>query len=157
MDQKWTPGAAKEKIRHFCAYSERCHSEVRAKLFNHGLNNREVEEIISELIEDNYLNEERFARQYAGGHFRVKHWGKVKITHALRAKSISETCIKLGLSEIEPAAYNSLLQKLAKQKWLALKGELPAMKWLKAKQFLLQKGFEPPLVLDVLKTLEKSK
>jgi regulatory protein len=156
MEQKWTHGVAKEKIRHFCAYSERCHSEVRTKLFSHGLNSREVEELISGLIEENYLNEERFAKQYAGGHFRLKQWGKVKIVYALRAKKISEPCIKRGLAEIDPAAYDSLLTKLAMQKWKTLKGQLPAVKWSKTRQFLLQRGFEPSLVLDVLKKLEKN-
>lgn len=157
MPQKLTPAQAREKIKHFCAYSERCHSEVKEKLFGHGLNGREVDEIISHLIEENYLNEERFAIQYAGGHFRLKQWGRVKIIHALKQKGVSDYCIKKGMKEIDEDDYLALLDKLAKQKWQITRGQLPAARWAKTRQFLLQRGFESSLVLSVLKELQKGK
>jgi regulatory protein len=149
--QKFTPGQAREKIKHYCGYSERCHSEVKEKLYGYGLNSREVDEIVVMLIEENYLNEERFAIQYAGGHFRLKQWGKVKIIHNLRAKGVSDYCIKRGLKEIDLDEYAALLNKLALQKWQSTRGQRPANRWAKTRQFLLQRGFEVNLVHEVLK------
>ncbi len=155
--QKLTPEQAKEKLKGYCAYSERCQSEVREKLYNFGLNSREVDEIVSYLIEEGYINEERFAIQYAGGHFRMKQWGRIKIMHALRSKGISDYCIKKGLREIDEDDYGALLQKLGTQKWNSTRGQLPASRWAKTRQFLLQKGFESSLVLDLLKQFQRSK
>ncbi len=70
-----------QRIRHYCAYQERAQQEVRDKLYELGMTMDEVEEIMSDLIAENFLNEERFALQFAGGHFRIKGWGKVKIQH----------------------------------------------------------------------------
>ena len=78
--QKFTPQQALPKAKHYCAYQERCHSEVKEKLYGFGLNTKEVDQILSTLIEENYLNEERFAIQFSGGHFRSKKWGRVKIS-----------------------------------------------------------------------------
>src|SRR5690606_5731225 len=91
--QTLTKEQAMQKLRHFCAYQERCHSEVRERLFSLGVWMRDHDEIIAGLIEDNYLNEERFAIQYAGGHYRMKQWGRVKIKYALKQKGVSEYCI----------------------------------------------------------------
>ena len=82
--QNFTPQQSVPKIKQYCAYQERCHAEVRDKLYSFGLNKIEVEEIISELITENYLNEERFAIHYAGGKFRMKQWGKNKIKQSLK-------------------------------------------------------------------------
>jgi regulatory protein len=150
-----TPGQAREKVKHYCGYSERCHSEVKEKLYNYGLNTREVDEIIAHLIEEGYLDEERFAVQFAGGHFRLKQWGRVKIIHALRGRAISDYCIKKGLKEIDEDAYIALLEKLARQKWDSTRGQMPASRWAKTRQFLLQRGFEGNLVLGVLRKLNE--
>lgn len=151
--QKLTPGQAREKVKHFCGYSERCHSEVKEKLYHYGLNTREVDEIIAHLIEEGYLDEERYAVQFAGGHFRMKQWGRVKIIHALRAKGISDYCIKKGLKEIDEDIYMAILEKLAGQKWNSTRGQLPASRWAKTRQFLLQRGFEGHLVMKELRKL----
>src|SRR6201996_8784258 len=89
---------ALQKARHYCGYQERCHSEVKEKLYSFGLHKKEVEEALSTLIEENYLNEERFAIQYAGGHFRLKQWGKVKIRYELKQRQVSDYCIKKALA-----------------------------------------------------------
>ncbi len=152
---KLTPGQAKEKIKHYCAYSERCHSEVREKLYGYGLNTREVDELTALLVVEGYLDEERFARQFAGGHFRLKQWGRVKIIQALRVKGISDYCQKSALREIDEEDYAALLRKLASQKWNSTRGQLPAFRWAKTRQFLLQRGFEPNLIFGVLKELNE--
>jgi len=83
-----------QRIRHYCAYQERAQQEVRDKLYELGMTMDEVEEIMSDLIAENFLNEERFAVQFAGGHFRIKGWGKVKIQHALQQKGSAASILK---------------------------------------------------------------
>ena len=114
----------------------------------------QVEELISRLIEENYLNEERFARQYAGGKFRMKHWGKIKITYELKKKGISPYNIKKGLSEIDPEQYDAAFQKLSEEKLDSLKNEKNIfVKKRKLQDYLLQKGFERDLINDVVRPL----
>ncbi len=138
------------KLKQYCGYQERCHQDVKEKLYRLGLYKAEVERLISLLIEENYLNEERFARLFAGGHFRQKQWGKQKIIYALRQKKLSEFNIKTGLKEIDPAEYESVALKLVKTKWNTLKKEQYLNRTAKTTAFLLQRGFEPPLVQSLL-------
>lgn len=95
-----TPEQAYPKIKHFCGYRERCHSEVKEKLYGMGLSRKDADILLSRLIEENFLNEERFAVLFAGGHFRQKKWGKQKIVYALRQKKVSEPNIKKALKEM---------------------------------------------------------
>ena len=85
---------ALQKAKQYCAYQERSHSEVKEKLYSFGLYKKDVDELLSELISENYLNEERFAIMFAGGKFRIKQWGRIKIKYALKQKQVSEYCIK---------------------------------------------------------------
>ena len=147
-----TPNQAREKIKHYCAWQERCHSEVKEKLYGFGLYGMDIDTIISELIEENYLNEERFAILYAGGHFRTKQWGKVKITYSLKQKGVSAFCIKKALQQIDLDDYDTCLQKLALTKWNTTKGQIPARQ-TKCRNYLLQKGYESGLVMAVLQKL----
>ncbi len=141
--KKFTPQQSLPKAKHFCAYQERCHSEVKDKLFGFGLNAKEVDEIISTLIEENYLNEERFAIAFAGGHFRSKKWGKVKIKYALSQKKVGQYCIKKALQSINEKDYLTTLQKLFDEKIKALKSEKNIfIKKRKLQDYLLQKGYE---------------
>ncbi len=86
------------------------------RLYECKLSSPEHPQVISWLIENDYLNEERFATQYAGGKFRMKQWGKRKIIHALQAKGVSEYCIKKGLKEISDSDYRLTIEKLVKKK-----------------------------------------
>lgn len=154
QQQKLTPKQALQKIKHYCAYQERCHAEVKEKLYGFGLYQKEVEPIISTLIEENYLNEERFAIAFAGGHFRTKQWGRVKIKYQLKQKQISEYCIKKALKIIDEDDYLQILQKLFDQKLKTLKGEKNIfIKKRKLQDFLMQKGFETDLVRELLGNL----
>lgn len=145
--QKLTPGQALQKIKHYCAYQERSHAEVKEKLYGFGLYKKEVEPIISTLIEENYLNEERFAIAYAGGHFRSKDWGRVKIKYQLKQKQVSEYCIKKALKAIDEEDYQKTLQRLFDLKLKSLKSEKNIfIKKRKLQDHLLQKGFETELV-----------
>ncbi len=143
-----------EKIKPYCAYQERCHREVKEKLYGYGLRKTEVEEILSYLIEENYLNEERFAVQFAGGKFRIKQWGKKKIQYELQQKGISIFLIKLALQQIGDEAYLSTLNKLAQQKWISLKKEQYLVRQAKTYAFLLQKGYEPALISKAIAQLK---
>ena len=145
--QNFTPEQSIPKIKQYCGYQERCHAEVKDKLYSFGLHRKDVDEIIAGLIGENYLNEERFAIQYAGGKFRIKHWGKNKIKQALKVKQVSEYCIKKALKEIDYSDYLKTFVKLAEQKMNTLKSEkIIFVKKRKLQDHLLQKGFESELI-----------
>jgi regulatory protein len=144
-----------QRIRHYCAYQERAQQEVRDKLYELGMTMDEVEEIMSDLIAENFLNEERFAVQFAGGHFRIKGWGKVKIQHALQQKRVSSYNIKIGLKAIDGDAYLKTLEQLATKKWNSLKGERGLSRMAKTYAFLHQRGFEPILYQPIVQKLYK--
>ena len=146
---------AQLKLANFCAYQERAQQEVRDKLYEYGMSKDEVEEILSDLISENFLNEERFALQFAGGHFRIKGWGKVKINHALKQKRVSAYNIKKALQSIDLDAYEKTLESLATKKWNTLKGERGLSRMAKTQAFLYQRGFEPQLIQPVLQKLNK--
>ncbi|MCC6762141.1 MAG: RecX family transcriptional regulator [Chitinophagaceae bacterium] len=152
---RWTPNQAWEKMKHFCAYQERCQQEVYQKMRAASLTAEEADTIISRLIEENYLNEERYARQFAGGHFRLKKWGKQKIVYALKQKQISDYCIRKAMEEIGDDAYTQALHKLARAKWAAIRTGTPAQRWAKTKLFLLQKGYLGNEVQAVLQQLQR--
>jgi regulatory protein len=142
-------------IRHFCAYQERAQQEVRDKLYELGMTMPEVEEIIADLISENFLNEERFAISFAGGHFRIKGWGKLKINHALYQKKVSNFNIKMALQSIDQDDYHAKLLELANKKWISLKGERGLSRMAKTHAFLHQRGFEPALIQPILQKLYK--
>ena len=155
--QKLTKEQAYQKAKHYCAYQERCHSEVKEKLYGFGLYKKDVEELMSNLVEENYLNEERFAIQFAGGRFRIKHWGKVKIKYELRQKQISDYCIKKALSSIDEKDYERTLLKLFTEKKKTLKSEKNIfVRKRKISDYLMGKGFETDRISELLKTLDTS-
>ncbi len=145
---------ALQKAKHYCAYQERCHSEVRDKLYSFGLHRNEVEPLLTQLIEEDFLNEERFAIAYAGGKFRLKNWGKEKIKYALKQKQVSDYCIHKALVAINNTDYNKTFNSLADKKLATLKSEKNIfIKKKKIKDYLQQKGFELKLINDHLKKL----
>jgi regulatory protein len=150
-----TPEQALQKARHYCAYQERCHREVKEKLYSFGLWKKDVEQALSTLIEENYLNEERFAIQFAGGHFRMKQWGRVKIRYELKQKQVGEYCIKKALAAIEEDDYLRTLDKLTTEKWESLKTEANGyVRRGKLQEHLMRKGYEPALIRTVLANFE---
>ncbi len=154
INNKFTPDQALPKAKQYCAYQERSHSEVKEKLYGFGLTTKEVEQIISILIEENYLNEERFAIQFAGGHFRSKKWGRVKITHALKQKQVSPYCIKKALQQINEDDYLKILQQHFDAKLKTLKSEKNIfIKKRKLQDHLMQKGFETELIRELIATI----
>jgi len=142
---------ALQKARHYCAYQERCHSEVKEKLYGFGLKRQEVEEALSRLIEENYLNEERFAIQFAGGRFRMKQWGRIRIRYELKQKQVGDYCIKKALASIDQEQYDRTLSRLAEDKWESLRDDADAhLRRQKVQAYLIQKGYELDKVLPIV-------
>ena len=135
-----------EKAKSYCAFQERCHKEVSDKLYSWKLNTDEINYIIDHLIQENYLNEERFAIAFAGGKFRMKHWGRKKIATKLKEKKVSEYCIKKALEEIDAEDYIRTLYRLIEKKHGSLKGKDAFEKKKKTATYLYGKGFESDLI-----------
>ncbi|OCB75352.1 regulatory protein RecX [Flavobacterium crassostreae] len=145
---------ATKKIEHYCAYQERCHEEVITKLRSMKMDADEIDRIMAQLIQDNFLNEERFARSFARGKHRIKHWGTIRITNELKFRQINQRLIATALKEITPQEYAETLDLLAERTWQNI-SESNALK--KRKKFcdsLLRKGFESNLVYQKAKELE---
>ncbi len=148
--------SALEKIKHYCAYQERCHREVRTKLLSMKVYGNELENIIVTLIEEGFLNEERFAIQFVRGKFYHKKWGKIKIKYELKMRDISPYLIQHALREIDDKDYRNIIIKLATQKLLTIKNiKNKFEKTNTIKNYLAQKGFESNLILEVLEDVLK--
>jgi len=150
----YAPAQAFEKITGYCAYQERSHKEVRNKLYEYGLHRNDVDEILSRLITEKFLNEERFAKAFAGGKFRIKKWGRNKIVNELASHGVTSKCIQKGLTEIDIADYNKTLRNLLKRKLELIKEENIFKKREKAARFAIGKGYESELVWGMLKELD---
>ncbi len=142
------------KMANYCAYQERCHFETKNKLAEFGIYYENADQILAELITQNYLNEERFAKAYAGGKFRIKKWGRNKIKQELKQKHVSDYCILQGLKEIDGDDYMATLKKEAIEKYEKLKEKNVLIKRNKTAHYLISRGFESNLVWDVLKVLK---
>ncbi len=150
MIKNYTPEQAFQKLKQYCAYQERSHHEAKEKLYSFGLRKTEVEPLLSKLIEEGYLNEERYAILFAGGHFRSKKWGRIKINAALQQKKVSSFNIKKGLKVIAEADYRKCLLQLASTKWNSIKSEQWISRMAKTTNYLLQKGYESNLIQDAI-------
>ncbi|MEO6902137.1 MAG: regulatory protein RecX [Bacteroidia bacterium] len=149
--KKLSPAQALLKAQATCAYQERCQQEMRDKLYEWGLYTDAVENIIADLITTNFLNEERFAKAYAGGKFRIKKWGRIKIKLELKKRKLSDYCIKKALQEINEDDYLLTIKQLAAKKSKEIKGGKPHVRTYKIVQYIASKGFEQSLIWDVLK------
>lgn len=147
------PKEAQLKAADFCAYQERSQQEVRDKLYSYGLHQDEVEDVLSELIMADFINEERFAKAYAGGKFRMKGWGRKKIMQGLKQHRISDYCVRKGIEEIDPDAYYETLKKHAERKLPSLNGQSAYFIRGKLTQHLMMKGFEGDLIREVVEEL----
>ncbi|MCU0382797.1 MAG: RecX family transcriptional regulator [Cyclobacteriaceae bacterium] len=148
-----TTTQAKQKLYRYCAYQERCHQEVKIKLEEFKVDPDTAEEIIGHLIKEGFLNEERFARSFASGKFRLKSWGKLKIVRELEQRNVSANCIKEGLKEITEFDYQETISALILKKAnLAEEDNIFVMRD-KIARYAIAKGFEPDLVWQQVKQL----
>jgi regulatory protein len=143
-----------EKIKRWCAQQERSHFEVKKKLQSLGVYAGNAEALLVKLIEENYVNEQRFAQGFARGKFALKKWGRIKISYELAQKKVSGHNIKTSLKEIGEADYLQTLQKLAEKKWALLADESLLNRQGKTINYLLQKGYEMPLIKQCLTGLK---
>jgi regulatory protein len=143
------------KAANYCAYQERTQQEVREKLiYEYGQTTDEADDIIVDLIEQNFISEERFAKAFAGGKFRMKKWGKVKIEAELKARKMSAYCIKQALKEIPESDYKKTLFDLLEKKYNALANEENFSKKQKMARFAISKGYESELVWKLIEDFE---
>ncbi len=132
---------AKEKLIKYCSYQERSHLEAKTKLYSLGLKTYEVNEVLLYLVQENYLNEERFALHYAGSKMRQKNWGKTKIAQSLKLKGISPNLIKQALQQLDTNRYDTNIIKLLEKKYLSLKSGTEYERKQKTTRYLLSKGY----------------
>lgn len=142
------------KAMRYCAYQERSQQEVRDKMYEWGVAGRVIEIVISRLITENFLNEERFARVYARSKFNQKQWGKIKIKQGLKLKRVPDVLIKKALAGIDVDDYMAALQNLLEKKTTSIKEKHPLKRRYKLQQYALSRGFESNLILEVLKNSE---
>ncbi len=141
---------ALQKAAMFCAYQERTQQEVRDRLKEWSVFGDDAEAVIAELIQQNYLNEERFAKAFAGGKFRIKGWGKRKITQHLKQRGISGYNLNEAMKEIAPADYRDTLGSLLDKKRQTLRDDNPLVVKQKLVRYALSKGYEFDLIFSVL-------
>lgn len=145
---------AKAKLESLCAYQERCQFELRQKLFSWGFGIEQSDQLISDLISNRFLDEERFASAFVSGKFRIKKWGRIKIKSHLSQKHISSYSIQKGLKEIDMDEYWETLVHLASRKMTDLRHEKDSWtKKAKIMRFLQSKGYESDLIQDAVKTV----
>ena len=144
---------ALEKLRKYCVYQDRCHQEVRSKLLTLKVYGEELEEIMSALISEDFLNEERFAKSFARGKFKMKRWGRIKIKNELKKRHVSSYCIKKGMTEIEDADYRQTIEELIRRHRLF--SEIHTFtERNKIIQYLQRKGFEYEIIKQVFGELK---
>jgi len=151
MAKYYSYDAALDKMQKYCAMQERCQSEIRSKLIEIKIYGDDLESIIAELITDNFLSEERYAKAFVRGKFRMNQWGKTKIKQALQLKKISPYCIKKGMEEITDEAYIETLKELLEKKKNILRETDSFQRNQKLLQYAIGKGFESELIQKYLK------
>jgi len=151
--KSYTVQEALKAMEHYCAYQERCHKEVETKLRNIGMFQDAQDLIILHLLQENFLNEERFSKAFARGKFNIKKWGRVRISNELKFRNISTYNIKSAMKEIEEVVYFETLEVLAQKKWEATREPNHFKKKKKVIDFLLRRGFESSLVFEVTKNI----
>lgn len=144
------PKEALEKLRKYCAYQERSHEDVVQKMWDLKIPEDWRDDIILSLMQENFLNEERFARTFVRGKFNIKKWGRVKIIEGLKKHRVSKQCIKLGLTEIDEDKYLQVLRATIEEKRSRLKEKNPWKRKSAIYRFAAQRGFEGSLINQLL-------
>lgn len=153
MKNPLTVPEALEKLRAYCAYQERCHKEVKNKLYQLGMIPQAIEQIVGTLVSENYLNESRFAQQFTHGKFSIKHWGKMRISRELKARGVSDYDISKAVSAIEAEAYMSKLAHISEKKWSQLSLHSLKVKKQKLYTYLMYRGWETALIYEQINRL----
>ena len=141
---------ALEKGANYCAYQERCQHEVRQKLYELKLDSDDVEEVLMMLIQDDFVNEERFAKAYCRGKFNQNKWGRTKIIQGLKQKKVSERCIRTGLKEIDIDKYQEVLVLILEKKRALIKDKNQWVIKKKLLNYAIQKGYEYEIIQNLI-------
>jgi len=149
----YTLTEATKKLEGYCTYQERCHKDVITKLRTMRMIPEAIDQIMAHLIQENYLNEERFAKSFARGKFRIKKWGRIRISSELKYRAISKYNIKTALNEIDKDEYHQTLNLLAKKRLEAIKETNVQKRKRKLANYLLYRGWESHLVYGKVKEL----
>ncbi len=145
-----------QKMEYYCAYQERCHAEIKEKLYSFQVTPDEKDQIIVHLLDHNYLNEERFASVYTQSKLHQKKWGKKRITLELKAKQISSFLITKSIREIDANEYQSIFDQVSEKQWDTITEKNTLKKRKKFCDYLLRKGWESDWVYEKVKDLELS-
>ena len=151
--RSYTVDEALEKLMRFCAYQERCHQDVRNKLRSMNMIDDAIDHIIVKLIEDDYLNESRFAITFVRGKFRIKKWGKKRLISELQKKGLSKFTINQAISEIQEEEYIRTFHELAEKRVQALKDSDKRKQMRKLADYLLYRGWEAHMVYEKVREL----
>lgn len=154
MHKTYSVEEAKKKLEYYCSYQERCHEEVLQKLKSLNMIPLAIDTIVAHLIENNFLNEERFACSFARGKHRIKHWGRLRIINELKARGITRYNIEKALKEINAEEYLDSFNELAEKQWLSIRESNIQKKKKKLFDFLMRKGFESQLIFEKISQLE---
>ena len=152
--QQYSLQEIQQKLEYYCAYQERCYKEVETKLFDFHLTAEEKEQVLIYLIENNFINEERFAKSFVRGKHNYKFWGKNRITNELKFRNISSRIIQEALKEIPETTYLENFHRLAEKHWDSIKERKGPKKNKKFVDYLLRKGYETHLIFEKLRELE---
>lgn len=155
--QAYTIKQGEDLAKDYCSVQERCHQEVNKKLMDWGLDYDQADQVIVNLISQNYLNEERYSKLFSISKFHQNKWGKIKIKYSLKQKDISDICISIGLGEIDQEEYYDTCLALAKKKSQTLKGEQYLVKKRKLISYLSTKGYEYEIINSVLEKINEDK
>lgn len=142
-----------DRLQRYCAYQERCHQEVRSKLLNIQVYGDDLEEVMMKLVQDDYLNEERFARSFARGKFRLKKWGKMRILAELKRRDISDYCQRKAMTEIDQEEYLETARKLGEKLMKEYSGQPAYVQKQKIIRRMATRGFEFELIHSILASL----
>ena len=151
--QSYTLTEATKKIERYCAYQERCHQEVRRKLQQMRMIPEAIDHIMAHLIQNDFLNEQRFADNFVSGKFRIKKWGRNRIQRELQQRDISQFAINSALKAIQEEEYLSVFSELAGKRWQQLRDEDLQKKKRKLMGYLIYRGWESNLIYPKIEEL----
>lgn len=146
QNKVFTVDEIKRKLEQYCVYQDRCHKEVEQKMREYNLIPEAKEMILLSLLQDNFLNEERFAKSFARGKFRIKHWGKQRIVRELKFRNISSYNIKTALKEIDEQEYLKTIYSITEKRNEAISEPNIYKRKRKLIDFLMRKGYENELI-----------
>jgi regulatory protein len=153
--KRLTKEQALQKLRFYCRYQQRCQSELKEKLFVLGINKKDHDELLEELLKENCVSDEKFAVAFVSGRFKMKQWGRIKIQKGLKEKRVSEEIAQRALEQINKKDYMAMLNKLAKERYASLKQEQYLVRKKKTMDYLIQKGYEVDLIKDAINNFLK--